>query len=490
MREQHLLRTNKLILMVHIVTTFFGMAGLASQLINEKSMRPFQSIIPMVCLILGLLVSAAVYMKCKNSIIYARTVGIAFSVAYIMMLLLGKTGAAFPYMITFLILFVFTLEKKAVILPVAVFAVINAVRVVMSFATAADPNDVIEACCVEVIITILITIVVLRGLKLIRAFFDDSINEVTTVSNHNRTISDKIVEMAGEVAEYTMNMTTSLDEVMNSTRQMGASMRDITEGMECTTEAIMSQTAQTSDIQNIIDNTCESSQKIVDIASETKTALAEGTKAIKELFMQVDDSISESEQMQQAAFVLQEKISQVHGITDVILGISSQTNLLALNASIEAARAGDSGRGFAVVADEIRNLADQTRHETENITALINELSVNATKVSEKVEAGVASSNKENECAKLASEKLEKITEKMDELSDEMQDISSLINDIRNSNGRIVDNVNTISAASERVSNSTHEAGAISENNIRLLGEFTELMDALRKEIDVLRGII
>ena len=60
-------------------------------------------------------------------------------------------------------------------------------------------------------------------------------------------------------------------------------------------------------------------------------------------------------------------VDQINVLADSIMGITDQTNLLALNASIEAARAGEAGKGFAVVADEIRNLAEQSKENVENI---------------------------------------------------------------------------------------------------------------------------
>lgn len=65
--------------------------------------------------------------------------------------------------------------------------------------------------------------------------------------------------------------------------------------------------------------------------------------------------------------ILQERVSSIVNIVDVIDDISEQTNLLALNASIEASRAGEEGKGFAVVAEDIRKLAERSSSATRDL---------------------------------------------------------------------------------------------------------------------------
>lgn len=490
MKENHFLRTNKLILIVHIVTTIFGIIGISSQLAMAVGLKTYQSIVPMAALILAFVISTIVFAGNRDSIEYPKCVGLTFSVAYFLMMVMGASGATFPYLVPFIILFIFTLDFQCVIIPTVIFVITNIIRVILTLSAAADPNDVIESCSVEVIITVLITIVAIKGLSLLNTFIDESIDEIKTASDKNETISNQIISVAGNVSEYTAVMSESLDNILESTNLVNDSMSGIAGGMDSTADAIVNQTLQTKEIQDTIDATHEGADIIVGITADAKVALNEGTKAIKNLFDQVDISITESTQMHRATMELQEKTEQVHGITNIILGISSQTNLLALNASIEAARAGEAGRGFAVVADEIRSLAEQTRRETENITALINELSENAREVNNRVESSVESSNKENECAKLASAKFEEITQKVEALSTEIVVISDKIANLRAANNVIVDNVNTISAASQEITASTHEATAESEKNMQLLAEFSNTMNDLIKEVNTLKGYI
>jgi methyl-accepting chemotaxis protein/NAD-dependent dihydropyrimidine dehydrogenase PreA subunit len=77
--------------------------------------------------------------------------------------------------------------------------------------------------------------------------------------------------------------------------------------------------------------------------------------------------------------VLNTSSKQIGKIVKVINEIADQTNMLALNAAIEAAGAGEAGKGFAVVAGEVKELARQTAESTEEISHQIEVMQNNMT---------------------------------------------------------------------------------------------------------------
>ncbi len=88
----------------------------------------------------------------------------------------------------------------------------------------------------------------------------------------------------------------------------------------------------------------------------------------------VERAVSASQETRCKIDELNEKVTKIAVVTEIISSIATQTNLLALNATIEAARAGDAGKGFAVVAGEVKALATQTASATHDIARYLAEL--------------------------------------------------------------------------------------------------------------------
>jgi methyl-accepting chemotaxis protein len=68
---------------------------------------------------------------------------------------------------------------------------------------------------------------------------------------------------------------------------------------------------------------------------------------------------------------LEQAMSEISDVNQMIGQLAAQTNLLSLNATIEAARAGEMGKGFAVVAAEVKALANETGASAEKVRAVV-----------------------------------------------------------------------------------------------------------------------
>ncbi len=60
-------------------------------------------------------------------------------------------------------------------------------------------------------------------------------------------------------------------------------------------------------------------------------------------------------------------VAQTDSIIKYIQNVATQMTLLGFNASIEAKHVGEAGAGFNVIAQEVRQLAEQTQNQTQNV---------------------------------------------------------------------------------------------------------------------------
>ena len=465
-KVEQLIRTNKFMMLAYTAYYLYIMALLLTSVIRGERSAGLCGMIGVMA-VLSLVVSWIVFIKNKKSkpLKYIQLVGqclIGWIVAF-------AYEQDFAVLISGFVLIggVLYFDKKfSVISGVAYLGTMaSAVALKLSSGVNLGNKKLIDVIFVLSAATLLGAIIILTA-KVARVYNEHSIGAALAEQARQKEIMEDVLNVAGEVREGTEKVMKIINQVNESSEVVNTAMKDISDSTYSTSESIQTQTTMTNNIQESLRVTIESSENMVRVAQQSNELNQQNLVFMSDLKQQSLVIAETNQDVAGAMKALQERTKEVKGIADTIFSISSQTNLLALNASIESARAGEAGRGFAVVADEIRQLAEKTRVETENIARILEELSKNAQQATDAVSRSVEAAGVQDQMIEQVSHSFEKMSNNVNGLIDEIENIDNLLTSLSEANNQIVDNISSLSATTEEVTASSMQAAEMTVENL------------------------
>lgn len=477
-------RTNTTMLII-LVLSFIIYAGVDISNMMKSSFNTMgivRCVLYAVAIIFDVIIVKLLAQKKSAMIIMALT----FLVAYAVLVFGNGAGTlvmAFPALIGFMIYL-----NTPVVLLGCCYALVISVLKMMVLQLSGDKEG-FGFALVVVLGMVVAVIGAWRAITLLVNFSKENQAVIEKEAKHRAEVAETvntIVEKLDKDFHEVLDKLGGLNEEMETTN---LSMEQIAGSSESTAEAIGHQAEMTGEIQGRLEAANTTAIKAKDVTEELMSTVANGKQMADDLYAKSVLVDQNTVRISETVEELVQNVEKVSSITASILSISSQTNLLALNASIEAARAGEAGKGFAVVAEQIRTLAEETKVSTEKITEIINELTNVTNETQAELEAAVESIAIQRQRVEEVTESFNTVEVGMQELGNGVESISSEVGEVLTANGRIVESISTLSAASEEVLAGTQMSKETIERTCDDLHNFSKTVEGTFEQLQKLEEV-
>ncbi|HBT20843.1 MAG TPA: hypothetical protein DEA47_05740 [Peptococcaceae bacterium] len=309
-----------------------------------------------------------------------------------------------------------------------------------------------------------------------------------------RRLINEVAEASEQVAASSQQLSASAEETTSATEQVASTIQDLSSAAQNQAEKAQNVTETVQEMDAKMQNTAGNLRSIAELAHNTNSASADGSKFVKDAHDQIISIKQKTDETSDVIKGLGQKSKEIAKIVDMITNIADQTNLLALNAAIEAARAGDQGRGFAVVAEEVRKLAEESSNAAEEIAALIGVIGQEAERAVAAMEESTLRVNAGTEVIAKVEEAFRAIASHINELSGKVQEISAATQEIAEGSRNITQAMESLlelteqaTAGLEETASFTEEQNASMEEVASSAEKLAELAQELNKTVEQFR---
>lgn len=236
----------------------------------------------------------------------------------------------------------------------------------------------------------------------------------------------KVSKEADLLANSSGDMSNISDSSIEATKQVATAIQEVAKKEEVQLQGSNETLKAMEEMTKGVNNISENSAIVSDEANKTAVDADQGNEKVKKAVIQMQSLDNSTRITANSVKQLGERSKEIGAIIEVINSIADQTNLLALNASIEAARAGEHGKGFAVVADEVKNLAEQSKVSSEQISKLIQDIQSETNTTVEGMNEVIDEVNLGVDVVNQAGEAFERILISTKQIASQIQEITAI----------------------------------------------------------------